>query len=266
VLHSDPKRLDKSSEYNLMKYACVFVMSLHWTACGWGIFPQLDSTAADTYISRRRLGGDTAAYVGDGPAAMDDDAMKYELYGFDSRNWIDRMAQKMGHVLTAGDKYALSIDFALSCMCMGYGTVDAKTITEVWFSIGCMMVAGAVYAYVIGGICEALTNEDPASKQFREATDMLNGFFRKHPHIQVDLRQQCNNYMEVYRSKIQESVYNKVLNLFTPYLQQKLAVGLMASLLQVLCTIHCTRYTLYSLYIHWTRNLLIAPAVRSAVY
>ena len=36
----------KSSESNLMKYASVFVFVLHWSACAWGIFPQLDSASA----------------------------------------------------------------------------------------------------------------------------------------------------------------------------------------------------------------------------
>jgi hypothetical protein len=204
----------KSSEYNLMKYATVFVMALHWTACGWGIFPQLDTSAYEMEQSRRRLLG-------------------FERVGtlYDGRNWVDRMSEVMGHELSALDKYALSIDYALACMCMGYGTVEAKTITEVWFSIGCMMLAGAVYAYVIGGICEALSNEDPSSKQFRESMDMLNGFFRKQP-VSMKLRQQCHSYMEVYHSKIEESVYNKVLNLFPPQLQQRLAVSMMATLVQ----------------------------------
>ena len=115
------------------------------------------------------------------------------------------MTDKMGHELSPFDKYALSIDYALACMCMGYGTVSAKTVTEVWFSILCMMVAGAVYAYVIGGICEALSNEDPASKQFREAMDMLNGFFRKQA-VPEELRQKCHTYMDVYRRKIDDLV------------------------------------------------------------
>jgi hypothetical protein len=204
----------KSSEYNLLKYATVFIMALHWTACAWGIFPQLDSSAAEVYITRRRLkAGGSGTSIHDG------------------RNWIDRMSDKMGHELTAADKYALSIDYALSCMCMGYGTVDARTVTEVWFSILCMMVAGAVYAYVIGGICEALSNEDPASKQFREALDMLNGFFRKQsvPH---EIRAQCHTYMDVYRRKIDEAVYNQVFSLFTPQLQQKLAVSMMTQMVR----------------------------------
>jgi 1,2-phenylacetyl-CoA epoxidase PaaB subunit len=141
------------------------------------------------------------------------------------------MSDKMGHELTPSDKYALSIDYALACMCMGYGTVDARTVTEVWFSILCMMVAGAVYAYVIGGICEALSNEDPATKQFREALDMLNGFFRKQS-VPLELRTQCHTYMDVYRRKIDESVYNQVFSLFTPELQQKLAVSMMTQMVR----------------------------------
>jgi hypothetical protein len=205
----------KSSEYNLLKYFMVFIFALHWTACAWGIFPQLDTNSAeDIYVARRLKGGSTA------------------IGGyFDGRNWIERMSEKMGHDLSAFDKYALSIDYALSCMCMGYGTIDAKTVSEVWFSIICMMLAGAVYAYVIGGICEALSNEDPASKQFREAMDMLNGFFRKQS-VPEPLRQRCHTYMEVYRQKIQDSVYNRVLQLFPQQLQQDLAVTMMTTMVQ----------------------------------
>jgi hypothetical protein len=206
----------KSSEYNLLKYFMIFIFALHWTACAWGIFPQLDTNSAeDIYVARRLKTGSTSV-VG---------------FGFDGRNWIERMSDKMGHDLSAFDKYALSIDYALSCMCMGYGTIDAKTVSEVWFSIICMMLAGAVYAYVIGGICEALSNEDPASKQFRESMDMLNGFFRKQT-VPEPLRQRCHAFMEVYFQKIQDSVYNRVLQLFPQQLQQDLAVTMMTTMVQ----------------------------------
>jgi hypothetical protein len=181
----------KSSEYNLLKYALVFIFALHWTACAWGIFPQLDTNDAANIYALRRL------KAGTGTSAND-------VY-VDGQNWIDRMTAKMGHELSPLDKYALSIDYALSCMCMGYGTVTVKSVTEVWFSVICMMIAGAVYAYVIGGICEALSNEDPASKQFREAMDMLNGFFRKQA-VPEELRQKCHTYMDVYRRKIDDLV------------------------------------------------------------
>jgi hypothetical protein len=61
--------------------------------------------------------------------------------------------------------------------------------------------------------------------------DMLNGFFRKQA-VPLDLRQQCHTYMDVYRKKIEDSVYNKVLKLFPPQLQQKLAVTMMTSMVR----------------------------------
>jgi hypothetical protein len=41
----------KSAEYMLLKYAGVLIISLHWTACAWGIFPQLDTTGTDIEMS-----------------------------------------------------------------------------------------------------------------------------------------------------------------------------------------------------------------------
>jgi hypothetical protein len=48
---------------------------------------------------------------------------------------------------------------------------------------------------VIGGVCESLSNDDPVEKQYREAVDMLNGFFRNQPTVPDDVQRQCHAYM-----------------------------------------------------------------------
>jgi hypothetical protein len=204
----------KSSEYMLLKYSGVLLIALHWTACAWGIFPQLDTTGTAIEM-RHQLEGSYADYT-----------------EFDGRNWVSRMSDKMGHKLSPSDKYALSIDFALACMCMGYGTVDARTVTEVWFTMFCMMIAGGVYAYVIGGVCESLSNDDPVERQYREAVDSLNGYLRTQSNVDEEVQRQCYEYLRMYKRQIEASVYNRVLQLFTPRLKQQLAAKMWTQLVK----------------------------------
>ena len=59
----------------------------------------------------------------------------------------------------------LCLEYSLSVMCMGYGNTLPVTVAELWFSLAMMLIAGSVYAFVIGGICGAVATEDPATAE-----------------------------------------------------------------------------------------------------
>jgi hypothetical protein len=142
----------------------------------------------------------------------------------------------MGHELTAWDKYGLCVDYALSSMSMSYGIVKASTITEVWYTVVMQVIAAGTYAYVIGGVCESLSNEDPADAKYRTDMDTLNGFFRKH-EIPLALRKECHYFMSVYRQKLEDDVYDKALEAFTPRLRRQLGKAMVSHLIQDVCVL-----------------------------
>jgi potassium voltage-gated channel Eag-related subfamily H protein 7 len=192
----------KSADWNLLKFITIVLIVTHWTACAWGCFPQFSSSAAfpldtNSTLAGRILRGSSESSEADWG---DDEVSPVNL------DWITRMEMQMGP-LSMWDRYGLSLDYALSVMCMGYGTISASNPTEIWFSIVCMVFAGSTYAYVIGGVCEALSNEDPADAEYREALDRLNGFFRSHS-VTPDVRAECMQYMHLYRTKIRLDNYN----------------------------------------------------------
>ena len=73
----------------------------------------------------------------------------------------------------------MRMQYSLSVMCMGYGVTEPITVVELWFSLAIMLIAGSVYAFVIGGICGAVATEDPATAEFKAHMDALMRFFRE---------------------------------------------------------------------------------------
>jgi CRP-like cAMP-binding protein len=221
----------KSADWNLLKFITIVLVVTHWTACAWGCFPQfssvrspiqLDTNSTDDGAGRILKGGGSAG-ASEMDWAADGDGLDQDV------DWKTRMEVQMGP-LSVLDLYGLSLDYALSVMCMGYGTIAASNPSEIWFSIACMIFAGSTYAYVIGGVCEALSNEDPADAEYREALDRLNGFFRAQS-VTLEVRAECMQYMQLYRTKVQLDNYNSTLLIFTPMMRQKLAVVMMDKML-----------------------------------
>jgi hypothetical protein len=153
----------KSSEWNLLKYLAIMVVVMHWTACGWGMFPLFNeenpaavdivaspnnATSANNATRLLREGLRRLKGASGGSNSMLDDIPG--AVGASRLNWIERMELQLGHSLSISDKYGLSLDDSLSVMCMGYGTIAPTTLNEIWFSITCMLFAGGTYAYVIG--------------------------------------------------------------------------------------------------------------------
>ena len=63
---------------------------------------------------------------------------------------------------------------------IGYGDVTAKTPGETLLSILAMACGAGVYAYLVGAICDLLTNTDPVRVKFNQKMDGLNNLMNKY--------------------------------------------------------------------------------------
>ena len=63
---------------------------------------------------------------------------------------------------------------------MGYGEAAPLNLPERLVSCLFMVVAGSVYAYMIGAICGLLADTDPATAEFQNNADLLNEYMREH--------------------------------------------------------------------------------------
>jgi len=70
-------------------------------------------------------------------------------------------------------RYVHCLEFAMMIMVLGFGTIKPATSFERSVALLCMVVAGAVYAYVIGAICSVVTTRDPATAKYQETMDLL---------------------------------------------------------------------------------------------
>merc|ERR550514_2252068 len=71
-------------------------------------------------------------------------------------SWLLAYEHEHGEKISVQQKYGLCLEYSLSVMCMGYGNTLPVTVAELWFSLAMMLIAGSVYAFVIGGICGAV--------------------------------------------------------------------------------------------------------------
>jgi CRP-like cAMP-binding protein len=206
-----------STTKQLVKYLFMIGLCMHWIACAWGFLPTisgamdiptyLDGSNATDAGGRRRLkggGGGDAAGSSEHPA------------------WIRRVEEDRGEFMPISDIYALCLEYSLTIMCMGYGTVEPNTSSERWFSICCLLSAGSLYAYVVGGICAAVASEDPAVVQYKENMDMLMTFLEQH-RMPNHLRIRAYEYFEFCKQLLRDKCHIQVLEYMAPSLRAEIA-------------------------------------------
>jgi CRP-like cAMP-binding protein len=184
----------------LLKYSVVITMVTHWIACAWGLVARIqseDKVHAAVYY-QTDLGGR---------------ALKAEMVA--PKSWIARAEEQLHYKLSTADIYAICLEYSLSIMCMGYGTVSPANPLERWFSVFCLFFAGSLYAYVVGGICAAVAAEDPAIMAFKSNMDMLMNFFRRH-QIPDDMRIAAYDYMKFSRELLEDRMHQEVLQFMPP--------------------------------------------------
>jgi len=130
-------------------------------------------------------------------------------------NWISRVEDQLQipfGTLSVTHAYALCLEYALGIMCMGYASVTQENLAELWYSVFCMLIAGALYAYMIGGICGALAMEDPAETHYKESMDLLMKFMDE-KEIPPDMKIRAFEYLEYCKPLMQHQFHVQVLEL-----------------------------------------------------
>lgn len=205
----------------LIKYFVIMVCATHWVACGWGMVPTfmdvqrpVEEVVLDDGLSRMLKGGGGApASVGETSPGLD---------------WIMRVEDQLEIPpggMTVAHKYAYCLEYALGIMCMGYASVTQENLTELWYSVMCLVVAGSLYAYMIGGICSALALEDPAETQYKENMDLLMKFMDD-MNIPNDLRVKSYEYMEYCKQLMQHRFHVQVLELMPSSLRGDICIAI----------------------------------------
>lgn len=168
------------STWALISFAMIVLVCLHWTACVWGMVPEMDEDENNWYI----LGG----------------------------------LQNSG----VGEKYLASVEFALMAMVMGYGDYSPASTSERVVAVILMIMAGSVYAYVIGAICAVVSERDPATSEYQANVDLLNDYMEeiKLPKKQRSkLREYFTHCKQIFRMKY----FHEVLENMSPTLQGEVA-------------------------------------------
>ena len=140
----------------------VMVMAaLHWIACFWAIAgwaadaldsqsqPQLlmgeNQTQVNT-VASRLLKGTSSSATQDGP--LDRGAALTQRFG---TTWVSKLlSNNPERTFAAYDLYLYAVEYALSVLAMGYGTVLPTNNVERSGSLIGMAVGGALYGYLIG--------------------------------------------------------------------------------------------------------------------
>ena len=141
----------------LINFMLAVVVMMHWTACAWNISPQIDAA---------------------------------------EENWLDDMDMVPGSGTPGSSvfmRYALSFEFGMMTMVIGYGKIEPVSASEQIMGILILLINGSLYGYVIGEVCGIVEGMDPATQYFREHMDLLNGFMSEigFPVLKRDRFREC---------------------------------------------------------------------------
>jgi len=121
-------------------------------------------------------------------------------------------------------KYSVALYFAvMTITTVGYGDVTPTNRNEYLLVTVIMIAGGFLWAYVIGGICNVVSNMDVDKRQFQQDFDRVNSMLNDlgMPH------QFClyvRRYMFNAEDMLRRNTYNDLINMLTPQQQREIAV------------------------------------------
>jgi potassium voltage-gated channel Eag-related subfamily H protein 7 len=233
----------------LFKYCMIMVVATHWLACAWGLLPAMLNDDEVLMVAGVNATAKELTAVADANAA----AAAAHI-----PTWKERLEADAKEPLSISDTYSYSLEYSLSVMCMGFGTVEPANSTERWFSIFSLLFAGMLYAYVVGGICAAIANEDPAVTAYNENMDMLMIFLEKH-EIPPELRIEAYDYFAYSRALLEDQCHLRVLDFMAPSLRSKICAELYGEWLKKVPFFNPARRPREQLELHMNISLLLEP-------
>lgn len=181
------------------------------------IFARLEHSLGWSYVSLSLMRYFTAAFVN-----MHWMACLWAIIPQMSDNypsWIDESGLADA---SASEMYISSFEFALMAMVVGYGAFEPANNTERSWAILILLVAGSLYAYLIGAICNAVASKDPATTKCHQTMDLLNMYMEeiKLPKLsRVKMREFVANCTQMQRQEF----YQEVLEGLSPALRGEIA-------------------------------------------
>jgi len=157
------------------------------------------------------------------------------LFAPEEDTWIDHYPY-----IAAGDsasrKYLAALYWAIATVTtLSYGDIVPHTDAERAFIILAMGIGGAVYAYIIGGVCGVLAGLNARSTDFHKKMDTLNEFLRG-KCVDITNPELCMRLRDFYRFKHQHGNTAQdsasILSIISPSLRGEVASALHMSWLQ----------------------------------
>lgn len=183
-----------NSNASLVQYAVGMGLLVHWIACMWGLGP-----------------------------AFNDHSWAHDP---ERAGCID----KDGNILCAGfvdkkpaEMYLLCLHFAVQAIVMGEAEDHMpETNNDRLLGVVCMLLGGTCYAYVIGSICTVLSMRDPATRDFKDACDLVSKFASENKlpkELEIKLKEYFYNSEQLFRNR----KYGTVFDDMAPSLKIKVA-------------------------------------------
>jgi hypothetical protein len=121
-------------------------------------------------------------------------------------------------------QYTVALYFAvMTITTVGYGDVTPTNRNEYLLVTVIMIAGGFLWAYVIGGICNVVSNMDVDKRQFQQDFDRVNNML-----MDLGLPQQFCLYVRRYMFKAEDmlrrNTYNDLIGMLTPEQQKEIAV------------------------------------------
>lgn len=171
----------------LINFMLAVVVMMHWTACAWNISPQIDAA---------------------------------------EENWLDDMDMVPGSGTPGSSvfmRYALSFEFGMMTMVIGYGKIEPVSASEQIMGILILLINGSLYGYVIGEVCGIVEGMDPATQYFRERMDLLNGFMSE-IGFPVLKRDRFREFFSNSQNRFRYEFYGELLSVMSPTMRGEICL------------------------------------------
>jgi len=203
------------SQQKFAKFVTVLVLVSHWMACLWsavGLFFGMD------------LCPDPAA----GPVTLEEAEVP-----LDEVSWVTTLFTSSKR---SPDSPCNSIVIYLAALhwsvmtitSIGYGDIVPVRDYEYVVSVGCMLIGGVLWAYIIGCTCSILSNMHPVEENFETNTDLLN-MIMKEVAVPSEKKQQYREYLREAKVHDAMAMFNQVTKSFSPLLRKELMLHITES-------------------------------------
>lgn len=163
----------------LMKYAWIVTLVIHWIACLWRLSPEFNEG-------------------------------NNWLVGYDDIGVPDETVEM---------HFVRSLYMAVSALPMGVlGVVVPVSTEERIITIIAMLVSGSIYGYLIGEVCDTVSNLDPATAEFHETMDHLNAYLED-MNVPREKRLEVREYFHHCRALFRYKFYHHLLEQMSPALR-----------------------------------------------